>query len=221
MRNKLFITALFALAFASPGLASAASVTPVCADYTLSGTGVSCSAAVVTFPGNVSTQTATFNFTFNSGTTYYYQYTLNKTNGATSATNWWQVKLPTAAQIFDTDATTGAKSGSFTATGNDTQMQFRAFGSGGHQWGGTIASVCVSDSPTGCSGGGGGGGGGGGTSVPGFTLASSTTAIGTAFVNAGTILALLLGILIGGLVALFAVGFFSRKVRQHVTGSRF
>jgi len=219
LKFGLFSLMFAGVLFVSPFVASAATKNFVCADFTTL-TQVTCSSGTLTFAGGSVTEVAAAagSFSFTSGQTYYYQYTLTQTNGTTGALNFRAI--PSQTPNANTQYASGAYSGSWVVSANDTGVEFR-YSTGGTKWGGTISGICVSDTADGCSGGPGPSptpSGGGGFVFP---IASSTEAIGSAMFNVGVIIALLAGIILGFIVALISVGYFLWKVRQNVTGSKF
>jgi len=214
MKKALLGFAFLLGAFFIPTSAFAATKTPVCADWTLT-TGVTCTADVVTSAQAVATWSATFSYSITNGTTYYYKYDLVHSNGSTGPLNF---RGEPSATAYATDDDTGSYSSSFVASSDDTAVQFR-YSQAGTKWTGTISNVCISDSPTGCSG---GGGGGGSSSFAGMYATStalsqfSVIATDTGVLVGYGVLAILTAIL-----SLMAIGYFRRKVAGYATGRKF
>jgi len=54
-----------------------------------------------------------------------------------------------------------------------------------------------------------------------WTAASTTSALASVFVDTGTILAAVIGVILAGTVALLGLGFGVRHVRKYITGRKF
>lgn len=54
-----------------------------------------------------------------------------------------------------------------------------------------------------------------------WTIASTTGALSTAFTDIGTVLSVVIGTVLVGLVALLGLGFGVRQAKKHITGKKF
>lgn len=54
-----------------------------------------------------------------------------------------------------------------------------------------------------------------------WNATSSVAALGTVFTDTGTILSAVIGVILGGVVALLGLGFGVRHVKKYITGRKF